>query len=263
MKNLEPLATVILVHGMGAHQGRWKSLIDYLEEHNIASYAFDLTGFGAGTGINGHVDSFNEYYESISSAIDLAKKQNPGGKIFLLGESMGGLIAFCYCAKYTMADGLILISPAFSSRMKIPPAQMLSMVFSLLMAPKKPFVMPFDSKMITSDETMQKELDNDPLEHRFATPKLLINFVIEQIKSIFYARSIKIPVLFLLAGDKLDLLVNPKTSKKIFARLHHKWRDRLKQYPDMLHALSIEKNRETVFADISDWIKQQSGASGL
>jgi acylglycerol lipase len=256
-----PNAVVILIHGMGAHQGRWASLMEFLRGKNIRAYGFDLRGFGSDTGIKGHVGSFKEYYESIDAVLTLAKGQNPGKKIFLLGESMGGLIAFCHVAKHAGADGLILISPAFGSRMNIPPSQMLTMILSLFTAPKRQFVMPFDSKMITSDPEMQKILDSDTLEHRLATPKLLINIIIEQVKSIYYARTIRVPVLFLLAGDSMDLLVDPKASKKIFAALHHKFRDQLKQYQGMLHALSIEKDRDIVFADLADWLIKQAGAA--
>jgi alpha-beta hydrolase superfamily lysophospholipase len=48
-------------------------------------------------------------------------------------------------------------------------------------------------------------------------------------------------------------MVDQKKSKKIFNRLQLKDKKMI-EYPGMYHALSIEKGKEKVFADILAWV---------
>ena len=256
-KTNDPDAVFLLVHGLGAHSLRWKFLGEYFQKHNISSYSIELQGFGSTSGLKGHIGSFNTYYKDIMELQKLIIKENSGKKIYLLSESMGSLISFMEVCLHPQAfDGLICISPAFASRMKFSPLQMIDMITSLLYNSKKQFVMPFTSQMCTADIDYQKEMDSSPLEHRLATSKLLIEIVFAQIKSGLLKDKVKIPVLFLLAGDNKDLLVDPIAAKNMFRSIEKQNpSNRLIQYPEMLHALSIEKGREKVFEDILNWVK--------
>lgn len=248
-----PSSVFILIHGMGAHTGRWDFFAEYLLNKNISSYAIELKGFGQTEYYKGHIDSLNTYYKDILSLVEIAKRENPNKKIIISGESMGGLLAFeLYYAKQNLFDALVCFSPAFANNMKLP---YLKMVFSLLFNPKNQFIMPFTSKMCTSDIEYQNQMDLDPREHRFATPYLLLQLLFAQIRSIIFAKKIQKPVLFLLAGDEKDLLVNPKAAKLIFNLISSKDK-KLIQYNDMLHALTIEKERQKVFNDVLDWVNK-------
>ncbi|MCX5748753.1 MAG: alpha/beta fold hydrolase [Candidatus Saganbacteria bacterium] len=253
----DPQAVLLLVHGLGAHTGRWQFLSEYFKQNNVSSYAVELKGFGRTKGLKGHIDSLRTYYKDILLLYKMIKKDHPGKKIFILGESMGALISFMIAISYgDLFDGLICISPAFASRIKFPPGQMISILLSVIFAPRKQFIVPFNSKMCTRDTQYQNVMDQNPDEHRFATPRLLLEIIFAQILSAMNAKKIKIPVLFLLAGDDKDTLVDPPAAKKIFKKL--KVDDKkLIQYPEMLHALSIEKGREKVFDDIMQWLKKE------
>lgn len=251
-----PKAVLLLVHGLGGHSGRWNFLADYFLRQNFSSYAIELKGFGQTETIAGHISSFNIYFKDISALRDIIKKEHPGKKIFILGESLGGLIAFLLAArKKDFFDGLICISPAFKSKLRFLIPEYLRIIFSALFNPARQFTVPFDSAAITQDETCQEAIDTDPREHRFATASLLIKAAFSMNCAIGAAGKIAIPVLFLLAGDN-DALVDSSESKKIFAGL--KIEDKkLVQYPLMRHALSIEKDREKVFEEILKWLQKR------
>lgn len=252
-----PEAVFLLIHGLGAHSGRWDFLGEYFNNRNISSYSIELKGFGRTKELKGHIDSLNVYIKDILSLYKVIKKEHPGKKIYLLGESMGSLIAFLVAMNYgDYFDGLICISPAFANKMKFPIGQMMQMILSLPFVPKKQFTVPFNSQMVTRDKEYQKVMDLNPDEHRLATSKLLIEIVLAQLAGMLGAGRIKIPVLFLLAGDDKDLLVDPVAAKKAFKRL--KIGDKkLIQYPYMLHALSIDLGREKVFGDIYEWVRKE------
>ena len=81
----------------------------------------DLPGFGRTIGPRGHVENFRCYQKVINSMVALLKGEYPGQKLFLIGESMGGLVAADYCI--TVQDqvaGAVFISPAIITRFKMP-----------------------------------------------------------------------------------------------------------------------------------------------
>ena len=253
-----PDFVLLLVHGMGAHSGRWGLAADYFLKHNISSYSLELKGYGETDTLKGHIDSFDIYYKDIIDLYRIIKKENPDKKIFILSESMGALIAFVFASKYPdLFAGLICISPAFGNGMKISTTDYFKMIMSLFYNKKKQFVMPFNSKMCTRDEEYQKIMDSDPREHRFATSGTLWEIIKAQIASLFIAKKIKIPVLFLVAGQGKDKLVDIKAEKKVFELLKtNDQKNMIIQYPEMLHALSIDVGREKVFDDILGWTKE-------
>ncbi len=251
----KPQAVLVLVHGLGAHSQRWDFLSDYFKSKDFSIYSLDLKGFGKSEGTRGHIDSFKTYYKDIAELAIKAKKENPGKKIFLIGESMGGLISFNIGGIYPeLFSGIILISPAFKNGMKFKITDYIKLVLYLITNPKKTIELPFTSRMCTRDESYADIMDKNPLELRIASAKLLVNILIEQIKSKSYAKKISTPLLFLLSGK--DLLVDEKENKKFFNTLQIKDK-KIIEYADMLHALSIDLGREKVFEDIYNWLKER------
>lgn len=247
----DPARVFLLVHGMGAHSERWKFFAEHLLQKNISSYSLELRGFGQTADYKGHVDSLDAYYKDIARLAEIIKAENPGKKIILAGESMGGLICFEFFLKHPeAAAALVCFSPAFANNMKL---DYPGVILPLFYNQKKQNTMPFTSAMCTSDRGYQKIMDADPREHRLATSSLLLQILFAQMRSTLFAGKIEKPVLFLLAGDDKDLIVDPKASKTIFKRMKGN-NKKLIQYPDMLHALSIDIGRDNVFADILDWV---------
>src|SRR3989338_3153640 len=72
-----PRAVLLLVHGLGAHSGRWQALSDFFFNNNISTYAIELKGFGETRDLRGHIDSFNIYFDDIVSLHDIMVKGNP------------------------------------------------------------------------------------------------------------------------------------------------------------------------------------------
>lgn len=249
-------AVLLLVHGLGAHSGRWLFLADFFLKNNISSYSLELRGFGETRGLRGHVDSLNVYFEDIRRLHRIIKEENPGRKIFILGESLGGVIAFLTAIyEPDLVSGLICISPAFKSRLKLSPLGYLDIFLSAIYNPKKQFHMPFNSGMCTRDTDYQKAMDADERELRLASARLLFGIALSQARSILLKERLTTPVLFLVAGQ--DKLVDPAASLSIFKGL--KLKDKtIIEYPAMYHALSIDVGRESVFADILNWLVKRA-----
>ena len=248
-------AAVVLVHGMGAHSARWDLLGTFLMNRGISAYAIELKGFGETQTLKGHIDSIDIYYRDIKSLLGIAAAVNPGKKVYIIGESMGALISFALVLrKKDIFSGLICISPAFMSKMKIPVMEYIRIFSSAVYRPRKQFSMPFTSSMCTRDEEYLKVMDEDEREHRLATSGLLVRIAGMQARVMMSKNRVTVPVLFLIAGN--DKLVDPEASRKVFKRIEAEDKSII-EYPEMYHALSVEKDREKVFEDMLAWIKKR------
>ena len=246
---------MLLVHGLGAHSDRWEFLADFFRQNKIRSYALELKGFGQTKDLPGHIDSFKIYDKDIRRLYNIITQENPGQKIVLVGESMGGLIGFRFVsANSGMFAGLICISPAFEGRPQFSALEYIKILSALIYNPKKQFKMPFSPEMCTRDVEYQKVMYADYEKDRLASAKTMINIFQAQIQARILKSQIKIPVLFLLAGT--DKVVNAQISANVFKRLTAEDKLIIK-YPKMYHALSLDLGREKVFMDILKWIRDR------
>jgi alpha-beta hydrolase superfamily lysophospholipase len=249
-------AVLLLVHGLGGHTGRWEPLADYFARRGIASYALALRGFGDTPSIKGHVDSINTYLRDIESLAAIIRKDYPQQKVFLLGESLGGLIGFLTAIKKGhLFNGLICLSPAFADTLNISAKTFWGAIFSSVFEPAKQFVISIPLSRCSRDVGLVKLFEADPREHRFASSRLLIEILLAQQRAKMFKDKISIPVLFLLSGH--DTIVSTDESRRIFQSMKNQDKT-FKVYPEMFHALSIDLGRETVFGDILDWIGKKS-----
>lgn len=251
-----PVASVLLVHGLGAHSGRWDALAAYLFGHNISSCAIDLKGFGLSDGPRGHIDSFQTYFDDIRSLSEIVRGQHPGKKVFCIGESMGALITFLMAVSDPVfCDGLILISPAFKTKFALNPWDYIKVFAPLLFNRRKEFGLPLTSLFCTRDPKYQEMIDTDEREVHAASSRLLSRIILAQIAASRVKKELAIPALFLLAGD--DRITDSGASKRLFKELKCSDKD-LIEYADMFHALSIDLGKEKVFIDIGNWILKRA-----
>ena len=168
---------------------------------------------------------------------------------------MGGLISFILAIqKQDLFDGMICISPGFTSLLKLTFFDYVKITLSWFYNQKRQFLMPFTSELCTRDPELRKIIDSDDLEHRFATPKLLQSILLGQVYSRLLKRRVKMDTLFLLAGN--DRFVCSKASRKVFNGMKIKNKEII-EYPGMSHSLSAELGREKVFADAFLWMKKR------
>jgi alpha-beta hydrolase superfamily lysophospholipase len=247
-----PKAVFLLVHGLGAHSERWGFLAEDLAGRGFTSYALELRGFGrTPERPRGHVDSFKVWDRDILALRDMIGRDFPGKKVFLLGESMGGLIAYDLAGRHPgKFSGAVLISPAFKNGMKFPFSVYLKFVPFLLFNPEHMVDVPFTSETATRDLEYAAVMNANPDELRVASLKLLAGFFPVQTRARRLAKKYTVPTLFLIPG--VDHLIDETASRKLFKKVAAP-DTTLIEYPEMFHALSIDLDREKVFRDIADW----------
>jgi alpha-beta hydrolase superfamily lysophospholipase len=248
----KPKGVFVLVHGMGGTSDRYKYFAAYFMKKGYSGYSMDLPGFGELAGENkGHVDKLATYHKHIEQMKEVAVDENPGKPVFLLGESMGGLIVASHVINYDEGyNGVIAIVPAFNDVFSFTIGERLGILIKSIVNPKYPVEMPFKEEDLTTDKRVISDLHKNKLEHRFASAGLLRRLMMEQLFNIdVKIKNLRIPILMLLSGR--DHLVDEKFNEKMFRKIRSD--KELKIYENSLHALTIEKNRMEVFKDIIKW----------
>jgi alpha-beta hydrolase superfamily lysophospholipase len=250
-----PRAAVLMVHGLGGHSNNWEFPALYLSERGFTCYSIELKGFGNTEGVKGHVDSLNVYIKDVRRLYSIIRREHRRLPVFLAGESMGGLIGFLTVIKRpTLFRGLVCMSPGFKSGLRFSLLEYIRMISARFYNPKKQFAMPFTSDMCTRDPECKKIMDEDRLEHKLATPKLLQSILLGQLRSRLFKHRIRTDTLFLLAGA--DTFVCSKASRRIFdgIKFEHK---HIVEYPEMRHCLTMEVGRDKVFHDLLRWLEKR------
>ena len=119
----EPRGTVILVHGMAEHSGRYPHVAKVLTDLGLRVRAFDLRGHGKSGGPRMALDAQDNYLTDLAEIIDAAVAEWHEMP-FVLGHSMGGLIVARFTtARIRPVRGVLLSSPALRSNLPESPAR--------------------------------------------------------------------------------------------------------------------------------------------
>jgi alpha-beta hydrolase superfamily lysophospholipase len=104
-------ATIVLVHGIAEHSGRYEHVGGQLSDSGYRVRSFDLIGAGGSGGDRWDIDDWTRYHDQIDGHMKWAREQ--GGPVILMGHSMGGNLALGYAlAARSRPDLLVLSAPA-------------------------------------------------------------------------------------------------------------------------------------------------------
>ena len=248
-------AVMVIAHGLGEHSGRYVNLFERLVPKGITIYAPDFRGHGKSDGKRGHVLSFGEYLEDLHPIVETAlKEKKPGIKCFLLGHSMGGLIAINYAIRrQETIDGLIISSPSLGVAVKVPAIKAaLGKIMSSIW-PELSLSNELDASKISHDDKVVAAYKNDPLVHNRVSARWFTEFLSAMENANKDIHNIKVPVLMQIAGD--DHLVNAGASKSFFERLAVKDKT-IHVYDGLYHEgyNERENDRKIVIDDLEAWI---------
>ena len=115
------LAPVLLVHGLGQNRYSWtlskRSMENYLVANGFETFNVELRGHGLSRANGCEVPaSFETYlFQDIPAVLRAVREIADGHKIFYIGHSLGGAIAYCVGARYQEhLAGVVAIASPFS-----------------------------------------------------------------------------------------------------------------------------------------------------
>ncbi|MCB1973299.1 MAG: alpha/beta fold hydrolase, partial [Burkholderiaceae bacterium] len=93
--------TVLLVHGLGEHAGRYHAVAQHLNAWGFAVRAYDQYGHGQSGGPRGGLNHDMRLLDDLADMVDATRARAPEGlPLVLLGHSMGGLVAARFVAMH-------------------------------------------------------------------------------------------------------------------------------------------------------------------
>ena len=248
----QPKAVIVVAHGLGEHISRYDNLINHLVPRGYALYGLDHQGHGKSEGQRIYVDRFQVYLDDLKTFYDMVRKDNPNLKIFLLGHSMGGLIATAYTLQHQQElAGLIVSAPLLKAGDSVSGGTIMAARVLSAIAPRMG-VQALDSTYLSRDKAVVEAYDKDPLVYRGKITARLGSEMFSTMAKIEPQMStITLPILIMQGSA--DKLVSQDGSKTLFAKAGSKDKT-LKIYEGFYHEIFNEKERDKVFADLDPWL---------
>ncbi|WP_052293517.1 alpha/beta hydrolase [Deferribacteres bacterium DY0037] len=103
---------VLIVHGFTGSPLEMQPLADYLQKAGFSTYQVRVAGHGSEPA-NLNLTTYEDWYESARYGYFILRRNCK--KVYILGESMGGLVALSVAA-YNDTDGTILLSPCIKMK---------------------------------------------------------------------------------------------------------------------------------------------------
>ena len=249
-------ARLVVAHGLGEHSGRYGNVVNRLLPVNYSIWIPDHRGHGQSGGKRGHVLNFEQYLLDLRLVVEMARADLPEGrKVFLLGHSMGGLIALYFAQQNPdLIDGVIASSPGLGMVIKVPAVKnVLGQVMSFIW-PGLSFGNELDATKISRDESVVNAYQNDPLVHDRVSARWFTEMLSTMEEVNRQASRIRIPVLMQVAGD--DHLVSAQSSQQFFEKLTVTDKT-FYMYDGLYHEVynELDEQRQKVLSDLEAWLE--------
>lgn len=247
-------ATVVLVHGAFEHSARYEWLAKRWQEEGYNCIYSDLPAHGEYNGPQGHIDTFDEYIEEVSSWIKQA--QDLDKPIFLVGHSMGGLITIRTLEENDFAiQGVVLSSPCLG--LENPPPKIMQGLSKVLdrVMPKMKFNGNLNPEHVTRDAEMLKRDQQD----RLILKKVSVRWFRELDRGMEEAFNRiesypRIPTLVMQAGH--DKIVDKTCTKKWYDQLPISEKNH-KEWENLYHEIFNDPEKEDVFQYALEFVENQ------
>ena len=247
---------IVIAHGLGEHSGRYGELIDRLNSRGISVWIPDHRGHGQSDGKRGHILNFTQYLMDLRLTVEQARDGVPGSmRCFLLGHSMGGLIAIYFAQRFPeLINGVIVSSPCLGMTIKVPTLKRILGSLLSYVWPSLTMTNGLDATKLSHEPDVVSGYINDPLVHDRVSARFFTE-LIAAMETVFQQVSrLNVPILMQIAGD--DHMVNARSSIEFMNSLVLQDKTQYVYdglYHEIYNELKDHKNR--VFADLENWLE--------
>ena len=245
-----PWATMLLVHGLAEHSGRYEHVGAQLADAGIDTHAYDQRGFGASGGPRASVDRWSQLHDDLEERIAALRSGAPGRPLALFGHSLGGLVSLGYVLDgRARPDLLVLSAPAIGATV---PLWQRVLVGSLRrVTPGLLLSNRLDTDVLSSDPDVRARYLSDPLNQHRSSVRFAHAAFGEQRRVAAALDRLALPTLVVHGAD--DRLVPTHTSAALEGRAGVTRR----VYPDTRHELHNEPVARQEIDDIVGWVRDR------
>jgi len=249
-----PWASLLLVHGLGDHSGRYEHVGDQMTAAGLSVDAYDHRGMGGSGGRRGDVERWSQLHDDLAGRLEAVRADAAGHPVVLYGHSLGGLIVAGYLmTERPKPDLTVLSAPALDSTIpgwKRSLARVLGSV-----APT--FEIPNDIKgeTLSRDPSVAAKTVDDPSCVKVSTARFGAEALREQgrVRSLA-SRGFTMPTLVLHGED--DGLV-PASASAAFEGAPNVER---RTFPGLRHELHNEPEGPAIEDAVIAWIREHAAS---
>ncbi len=253
----EPQASVFILHGLGEHLGRYGNVTGALKDYDL--FLLDLRGHGKSGGKRGHVMRFDEYLDDVDA---LRKEARPmvKGRSFLLGHSMGGLIALRY-ALYRPGglSGVVASGPLLGVNVKVPRIKDAIGRLVANLVPGLSMNNEIDTSMLSHDRAVVEAYNVDPLVHAKVSARWYVEMMKAMEDTNAGAPRLTLPCLIMHGRD--DALTSPQASRQFYERAGSKDKT-YRSYEGSYHEVFNEIDKQKPLSDVREWLRTHTRTTG-
>ncbi len=233
-------ASVLLVHGLGEHSGRYEHVGDQMAAAGLDVHAYDLRGNGLSGGPRGHVERWSQLQDDLADRLRSARA----------ATSRGPLVLGYLLTDRPRPDLAVLSAPGLDSTLpgwKKTLASILGRIAPTLRIPNG-----VDGRTLSRDPSVASKLAADSDAVDSSSARFGAESFAEQVRVRRDYASLTIPTLVIHGLD--DGLV-PETASIVLGALPHVER---RTYPGLRHELHNEPEGPVVIAEVIDWIRERA-----
>jgi acylglycerol lipase len=242
--NTPEIATIVLVHGIAEHSGRYERSGELLARNGFKVVAPDLFGFGQSGGDRADIERWDDYWGQVERLVEAAESP-----VILMGHSMGGLIALSYALSgRTRPQLLVLSAPAIGGGAAWQKA--VAPVIARL-APGMLIPNGLKGEQLSRDPEVAEAYFADPLVFLKTTARLGNHLFSTQADVASTLGNLSIPTLVMHGGA--DTIV-PPVSTAALGEIDVVER---RLYPKLRHEILNEPEGPDLVAEIVEWVIAQ------
>ena len=237
-----PVGTVLIVHGLAEHKGRYAYVQSKLADAGYASHAIDLRGHGEADGFPGKVTSPDELIDDVEAGCAMAMDRSG---LWIVAHSMGTLPTLAALGERSIEgiNGVVL------SACPISPGQA---TLDALANPDAPGIPP---EAVSRDPAVVKAYVDDPLVFNDnVPPECTAAVMLVSQRAFAAAANVSQPVLLIHGGsdpiadasgthDIAEVIASPDKTVTVYEGLYHE--------------VFNEPERDLVIGDVIGWLDER------
>ena len=252
-----PRATLLFVHGLAEHSGRYAHVLERFSNAGFDCWAFDYRCHGKSPGDRVHINRFDEFDRDVAAARRMVQDNCADLPFFVVGHSQGGLLVLRHAiAEPTGVDGIIVSSPFLAMNPESKPPAALQMVANIVstFAPKLMFSKVADPSLLSRTPGVAEAYVADPMVSSTVSARWFTEVVRAQLEIRERSAALAIPALIMQSGD--DRLVDPAATRA-WALGAPTGLVEFVEWPGLYHEMFNEPEQEQVFQRMEEWLQRR------
>lgn len=245
-----PWASVLLVHGLGEHSGRYEHVGDQLTAAGLEVSAYDHRGMGGSGGRRGDIERWSQYHDDLDERLAVVRAAAAGRPVVVYAHSLGSLITAGYLlGDRPKPDLAVLSSPALDA--VLPAWKKRLAVLMARIVPTLELQNGIKGETLSRDPSVAAKTVDDPSCVKVSTARFGAEALAEQERVRHEAiRGFGIPAL-VLHGEEDGLV--PASASEVLATAPLVER---RTYPGLRHELHNEPEGAAIVDEVIAWIRE-------